>query len=249
MAAITRQRNLTPAAFIHHRQDVVFAPLKGIHIIGCEYRRALYRRPLFAEMGIHFPASLNRAIPTRQAEFLAGRYMAQQALLAAGHKAVDIGIGPNRTPLWPARVCGTISHTDTHAFAAVANHETCQYIGIDAEHIIDPAQHPAVMSAVLSPQELGLLASAGFAPAAATTLGFSIKESFFKALYPCVQIYFDFQDIEITAIDTTDNTVEMTVINRIAPPLLPGKVFGGHYRAFDTGYLTLVIITPSFVCA
>ncbi len=222
----------------------MFSALRGVHIVRCEYRRALYTRNLFAELGIHYPASLNRAVASRQAEFLAGRHMAHQALIAAGHAIGDIAIGPNRSPEWPAGVSGSISHTDTHAFAAVADSKTCKYIGIDAEHAIGSVQLPAVMSAVLNPQELGLLCAAGLTTTPAVTLAFSIKESLFKALYPCVQTYFDFQDVEITAIDTGKRTIEITVINAIAPPVQPRKVFDGHYRTFDSGFLTLVAGTP-----
>ncbi|MCK4711778.1 MAG: 4'-phosphopantetheinyl transferase superfamily protein [Marinosulfonomonas sp.] len=227
-------------AFIQNQSLVVFEDHKAVSIFQCQYQRSFYNQEQFKRLEIAYPTSLNRAVLSRRAEFLAGRYAARQALVAGHHSVSDIKIGPDRCPDWPKGVVGSISHTDTHAYAAVADKNRYKYIGVDAEYVIDSAQVANIMSTVINQREIGLLRTCGLDFDPAVTLAFSMKESLFKALYPCVETYFDFKDVEITDVDIDKMTVEITVVGNIAESLQKNMLFKGYYKAFDSLILTLI---------
>jgi 4'-phosphopantetheinyl transferase EntD len=229
-----------PMAFIQNQSRIVFEDHKAVSIIQCQYQRSFYNPEQFKRLGIAYPTSLNRAVAFRRAEFLAGRYAARQALVAGGHKVSDVAIGPNRCPKWPKGLAGSISHTDTHAYAAVADRKKYKYIGIDAEHIMDSPQATNIMPTVINRRELQILCDGGFDVPRAVTFAFSMKESLFKALYPCVKSYFDFPDVEVTGVNIDRATVEITVANNIAKSARRHMVFKGHYKIFNSLFLTLI---------
>ncbi|WP_462054631.1 4'-phosphopantetheinyl transferase family protein, partial [Vibrio cholerae] len=140
--------------------------------------------------------SLHKAVVKRQAEFVAGRKLAQQALKQIG-QGYDrpIAIGTHREPIWPAGITGSIAHCDGWAVCTVLKAEHLS-LGIDIEHRL--AHHTAseVQAMIGTAQEWALLAQK-FDLASAVTLLFSAKESLFKALFPQVQIYLDFSDAQL----------------------------------------------------
>ena len=54
------------------------------------------------------------------------------------------------------------------------------------------------------------------------TVVFSAKEALFKALYPVVGRYFDFLDVEISAINVSKCELEMRLLIDLSPQLLRG---------------------------
>ena len=64
----------------------------------------------------------------RQTEFLAGRWCARQALRVCVPESgdIEIAIGHNREPLWPAMVVGAITHADGFASADALRREIAQ---------------------------------------------------------------------------------------------------------------------------
>lgn len=226
--------------FIRNQSRIVFEGHASVSIIQCQYQRSFYNHEQFQRLGIAYPTSLDRAVPSRRAEFLAGRYAARQALIAGGHKVSDVTIGLNRCPNWPKGLAGSISHTDTHAYAAVADRKECKYIGIDAEYVMDSPQATNIMPTVINRHELQILCDGGFDVPCAVSLAFSMKESLFKALYPGVETYFDFTDVEITGVNIDRETVEITVANNIAKSVRRHMVFKGRYKIFNSVFLTLI---------
>ena len=65
----------------------------------------------FARHGVHCPPAVERSVPRRRAEYLAGRRAAQAALLEHGVAACDIGTGGDRAPAWPEGYTGSITHS------------------------------------------------------------------------------------------------------------------------------------------
>ena len=76
---------------------------------------------------------LEKASPHRKSEFIAGRFCAQQALKELKSKKLHVEIGEKRQPIWPEGFCGSITHKQNYAAAAVTYKSNFDSIGIDLE--------------------------------------------------------------------------------------------------------------------
>lgn len=135
-------------------QDVPLRPLEAVHVAG--------------------------AAPRRQRDFALGRFCAHAALVQMGRDEAAISIGAAGAPVWPAGIAGSITHTGGYAAALVAPQGRFQAIGIDAERIggVTEALMPRLFSAA---EQEWLMALDAQKRAAALTVFFSAKESFYKA--------------------------------------------------------------------
>jgi 4'-phosphopantetheinyl transferase EntD len=102
-------------------------------------------------------SSLGFADAERVREFANGRAYAKRALAILGMPNVDLPIGPNRAPVWPKGVVGSITHVrdgrcGTYAAAAVARADAVVAVGIDFE--MENSIHPHVWRHVLTKPEL-----------------------------------------------------------------------------------------------
>jgi 4'-phosphopantetheinyl transferase EntD len=100
--------------------------------------------------------SLGTVRTGRLREFESGRAYAKRALGMLGIDNVDLPIGPNRSPVWPAGIVGSITHArcgnDGMYAAAIARADTVLAVGIDLE--IEDSLTPDVWSYVLTQREL-----------------------------------------------------------------------------------------------
>jgi 4'-phosphopantetheinyl transferase EntD len=91
----------------------------------------------------------------RTLEFRTGRAYAKLALSKLGCCPVELLVGADKAPIWPAGVSGSITHTSGteggHVAAAVARTDVVGKIGIDAE--VNRALHPAAWRQFLSRNE------------------------------------------------------------------------------------------------
>ncbi len=91
----------------------------------------------------------------RLREFECGRMHAKLALSLLGVDAVHLPVGPDRAPLWPAGVVGSLAHIggwiDGQIAAAAARTRDVCAIGIDVER--DDGLHPSLWSYVLTEGE------------------------------------------------------------------------------------------------
>jgi len=131
-------------------------------------------------------------VEKRRAEFTHGRYCARSAMQLLDVDAAPILKGPNREPVWPAGLVGSITHTGGAAAAVVAKSTDVLSVGLDMEGI-DPLT-PDIIAMICLPEENpdrdGTRAK----------LLFSAKESIYKCLYPLRNEYVDFLEMEV-AID------------------------------------------------
>lgn len=153
----------------------------------------------FARHGIVCPPSVARSVPKRRAEFLAGRRCAFQALHDLGCHIGDLPIGPDRAPVWPSGVLGSITHAGTIAAAVAVPAGSMRGIGIDIEHVATGAALDALETTVVVSAELRLVdaLARSIGRAEALTLLFSAKESVFKATAKAAGRIFDFQAVHI----------------------------------------------------
>lgn len=82
-------------------------------------------------------ALIETAVGKRRREFAAGRTCAREALAVLGLPMTAIPSGPDRAPVWPAGVVGSISHSATRCVAAVARQsDGFISIGVDIEEAV-----------------------------------------------------------------------------------------------------------------
>jgi 4'-phosphopantetheinyl transferase EntD len=208
----------------------------------------------FARLGIDVPASIERSVKKRQAEFFMGRLAAGDALGAlstslrehpsplkrlpqgqAMGEGWQIAVGASREPVWPAGVVGSITHAGPYAAAVTASAAGITGIGIDIERRIGPETRQSVEDTVLKPAEQSLLhALAGSVPyEMLLTIAFSAKESFFKGSFASVGTYFDFDAVDLTALDATGGTLELVLMRSLAPALPQGRRFTLRTQCID----------------
>lgn len=166
----------------------------------------------FSDLKIDVPSSIGISVAKRQAEYLAGRYLANLAMQQSGlfsHAPPQIGIGLLRAPVWPGAITGSITHHQYSASAVVLTQPLSanNFVGIDTELWLTAHQAREISVSIHSHYELHLLTSAGFTNAQATTMLFSAKEALFKAICPFVGEYFGFDSVELReCYEYPDNT-------------------------------------------
>lgn len=220
----------------------------------CAFNTASYSDSLYPALGVPFPDSLNRAVPKRRAEFLAGRYCARDALSLlgeqkeggkkSGHHPESPGIGPQGSPLWPGGVKGSISHSRAWACALASADPEIAGLGVDIENIVDNDTLEQSVDLILVEEERPLLDLSGLDARSTFTLLFSLKESFFKAAYPTVGHYFDFDAVTVSHVDVQAQVVAFRLNVGLHDNLLKDAYFQAYYQYLDEHTLaTLVFLS------
>lgn len=145
------------------------------------------------------PARIQRAVRARRMSYIGGRICAEDAMseLTGGVSACvaeDQGV-----PLWPDGVMGSITHTRSGAWAAVAQWQPNQFLGIDTEEIADSEAMRSILATCCTPYERARWFVDASDPALAllATTVFSAKESIYKAIHPHVRRFVDFCEVEL----------------------------------------------------
>jgi phosphopantetheine--protein transferase-like protein len=196
----------------------------------CQFNRELYKDELFSHLGIQFPASLIKAVTKRRAEFLAGRYCAETALQQLNIHNSVIGTGKHRNPLWPLNIKGSISHCDDYAIAVVTNRNDVLGIGVDIESKITEETFHKTRSQILSEAEIDLISFGKGKQTLAFAIIFSLKESFFKAAYPTIEKYFDFNAISVDEIDWDQQTIAFVLNETLHEKFKRGMLLRGDFH-------------------
>lgn len=139
-------------------------------------------------------AAVAQANLPRQAEYATGRALVRQLLQKLGADPMPLFSGPDRMPVWPDGIVGSISHSSGLCAVAVAGSDTVTALGIDLEAAdpLEPELWPLVgtsdeitcVAEFLSTSNCGLAAKALF----------SAKEAAFKCWYPDGKAMIEFTD-------------------------------------------------------
>jgi 4'-phosphopantetheinyl transferase EntD len=236
---------LAQSIFIQNQGCLNFQGSLNLEQASCTFEVQAYDDTLFHHCKITFPTTLKRAVKKRKAEFLAGRYCAQQALVKLGIYPSTVGIGELRNPLWPAKVKGSISHNTQSAIAVASLDKNILGIGVDIENIIDEEVIEQTKLYVLQPDEMKLLVSQSMTPAELFTIIFSIKESFYKAAFLLVNAYFDFDAVSIINIDSQAQNIQFVLNYSLHEKLVKGMCFTGKYYLTAQGnqYSVMTFVT------
>ena len=168
-------------------------------------------------------ATITRMVPSRAAEFAAGRLCARAVLTRLGREGAAVPAAADRKPVWPDGIIGSITHTDGFCAAVAAPCGPLQGLGIDTE-VMGRVTAP-LAARICLPEELAWIASlADVLQPAARALVFAAKEAFYKAQSPLTDEWLGFDALRVE----TDALAE--VVER-------GGV--GAFRANPTRAITL----------
>jgi enterobactin synthetase component D len=194
----------------------------------------------FPNSAVEQPASIQRSVAKRQAEFLAGRICARAALHRLDGIACIPAIGEDRAPVWPSHISGSITHSTGRAAAIVAQKQRWQGLGMDLENLLDPERAERLAGEILTPAELLRMASLSQDDRALlVTLTFSVKESLFKALYPIVGQRFYFEHAEVLEW-SHGGQVHLRLLTNLSPEWRHGSELPARFGVKDGQLLSLV---------
>ena len=217
-------------------------PLPGTVFLSTRFDPALLTAGDFQRSAVPPPASIQRSVAKRQAEFLAGRVCARAALQQLDHLNYIPAIGEDRAPVWPAHICGSITYSTGHAAAIVAHKAQWRGLGMDLENVLTLERAERLAGEILTPDELQRMATLPREQIAQlVTLTFSAKESLFKALYPIVQKRFYFEHAEM--LEWSDSgQLRLRLLTDLSSEWCDGKELMAQFSVNDGQLLSLVAI-------
>ncbi|PHV24668.1 hypothetical protein CSQ93_28145 [Janthinobacterium sp. BJB426] len=199
------------------------------------YDPASFSQESFASEAITLPSTIAGSVMKRQAEYFYGRLCAKFALNALSMTRCDVGTGRQREPVWPEHVVGSITHNHEFAAAIASSCNVFNGIGIDIEGTIGQEAIDAVLEISVSPRELAYLRTelTTLSFEELVTIVFSVKESFFKAVFSEVGHYFDFGAITVKKIYVETMQVTFEVNQFLSHRFTPGTNWNAYFRYFD----------------
>ncbi|MNF39695.1 4'-phosphopantetheinyl transferase Npt [compost metagenome] len=216
--------------------------LPGTVLLSTRFDPARLEYEDFRRCTIEPPPSIQRSVAKRQAEFLAGRVCARAALQQLEGLDCVPAIGEDRAPVWPAHLCGSITHSTGRAAAIVAHKTQWRGLGMDLENLLSTERAERLAGEILTPCELERMAADSRDQLALrVTLTFSVKESLFKALYPIVQKRFYFEHAQVLEW-TEDGHVRLRLLTDLSSEWHNGKELDAQFGMKDGQLLSLVSI-------
>ncbi len=198
--------------------------------------RAAHNRPLPPEV-----RPMARMVPIRQRAYAAGRVAARDAMARLGHPVRPVLMTPDRAPLWPSGLTGSISHSQSCCIATLGRTDQVRALGVDVEEDSDldsdlvPTICTMAERAWLSAQpraQTGLLGK----------LIFSAKECAYKCQYPLSKTLFGFEMLEITP-DLDTGQFEATFLHDV--PHFPAETqLHGRFAIGDGLIVTAMALRP-----
>lgn len=190
------------------------------------------------------PVQIRQAHHKRQAEFIAGRVAAHYSMSAIGQYQ-GVEINPDRSPLFPEALKGSISHSQNLAIAATIPSEAIPdtYLGIDIQHWFSSEETDDVATLVCKDVEIERLQDTHLSYQQKVTLLFSAKEALYKAIYPQVKEVLDFDVVEL--IDVKAHSLHFACSDYLAVKGFPHQLVC-HHQLHDTHVVALALsITPN----
>ena len=137
-----------------------------------------------------------KAVPKRRAEFGTARIGARRGLAAMGVAPTALVPAPDRSPVWPLGVVGSITHTREYCAVVLHRSPPMRSVGLDAE-VLRPLDRD-LSELIVSPAERRWIdARRDVAADDLMVLFFSAKEAYYKCQYPISKTMLDFHDVRI----------------------------------------------------
>jgi 4'-phosphopantetheinyl transferase EntD len=134
------------------------------------------------------------AVAQRLAEYAAGRQAARTALMALGLPPVALPMGPDRAPIWPDGIAGSIAHA---AGLAVAVARPGAPLGVDVED--DSPLPEDLWPTLTSPEERAAFPQGDTGQQVRRV--FAAKEALFKAQPQGARAMFGFDAVRVTLVE------------------------------------------------
>jgi enterobactin synthetase component D len=218
-------------------------PLPGTVLLSTRFDPALLIADDFQRSAVPPPASIQRSVAKRQAEFLAGRLCARAALQQLDNLDCVPAIGEDRAPVWPQHISGSITHSSGHAAAIVGHKAQWRGLGMDLENVLSLERAERLAGEILTAAELQRMAMLPREQhALLVTLTFSAKESLFKALYPIVQKRFYFEHAEVLEWSASGQ-LRLRLLTDLSEEWCHGKELVGQFAVDGEQLLSLVAIS------
>lgn len=217
-------------------------PLPGTVLLSTRFDPALLIAGDFQRSAVPPPASIQRSVAKRQAEFLAGRLCARAALQQLDNLDCVPAIGEDRAPVWPPHISGSITHSSGHAAAIVGHKAQWRGLGMDLENVLSLERAERLAGEILTADELQRMARLPREQhARLVTLTFSAKESLFKALYPIVQKRFYFEHAEVVEW-SEHGQMRLRLLTELSGEWCHGTELVGQFAVDGEQLLSLVAI-------
>jgi len=168
--------------------------------------------------------AITSAVEVRRREFAAGRRCARLAIGDLGRQPAAIPVGPDRDPVWPGDLVGSITHSRKLVGAAVADVAVCRSLGIDFE--IAGRVDESLIDRLLTENERERLVGPPDNPT--PTIIFSAKEAIYKATFPLTRCWLGFEDVEVS-LDLDGGTFEADVLPAVDHPMAGQRLHGFHH--------------------
>jgi enterobactin synthetase component D len=181
------------------------------------------------------------AAARRLAEYVAGRYCAEHAIAELLGERAPVAHGPDRAPVWPPGVIGSIAHAGGIATAAVTTSARGAGIGVDVESLVADPWLESTYARITTPSERGGFAALGLDLPRLTTFVLSAKESVYKCLQPLTGAWLGFRDVALSPSRSHCRAFGVTVPPAVADGLRrDGVVLHGSYVFADDVVYTAV---------
>lgn len=198
-----------------------------IYLLDAHYDAAHFTESLFTSLAIPAPEHLQRAVKKRRAEYLASRYCLQQALASWGIPSFLLHNSPDRAPIWPQGIRGSLSHTHQQVCALLTRRQD-QLLGVDCERIMEAKVASETHPMLITAAEKARLEQGNVPFPTALTVAFSIKESLYKALYPQVKQFMDFSAAEVMQCSADLQHISLRLTQTLSEEMVVGSVFEGR---------------------
>lgn len=216
--------------------------LPGTVFLSTRFEPKLLEAGDFQRCAVPPPASIQRSVAKRQAEFLAGRLCARSALQRLDGLDCIPAIGEDRAPVWPAHISGSITHSTGHAAAIVGHKAQWRGLGMDLENLLPLERAERLAGEILTADEMHRMAAGPREQIAqCVTLTFSAKESLFKALYPIVHKRFYFEHAEVLEWSDT-GSLRLRLLTELSSEWCYGKELEAQFVVHEGQLLSVVAI-------
>ncbi|WP_432754507.1 4'-phosphopantetheinyl transferase family protein [Pseudomonas sp. WMBT8] len=216
--------------------------LPGTVFLSTRFEPKLLEAGDFQRCAVPPPASIQRSVAKRQAEFLAGRLCARSALQRLDGLDCIPAIGEDRAPVWPAHISGSITHSTGHAAAIVGHKAQWRGLGMDLENLLPLERAERLAGEILTADEMQRMAAGPREQIAqCVTLTFSAKESLFKALYPIVHKRFYFEHAEVLEWSDT-GSLRLRLLTELSSEWCYGKELEAQFVVHEGQLLSVVAI-------
>ena len=216
-----------------------------IEVRVASYNKSYYEDRLYRQYGIDLPEHILRSVMSRRAEYLAGRVISKIALEQLNSTILQVGRGEHRSPIWPTGMVGSISHDNDSAICVVKRKSQVQSIGLDIEPIISDQIIEDIKTQIVSEKEYELIELSPINNQVGFTIIYSAKEALFKAIYPFVKKYLNFDSSIVVEILEPECHVVLLLNSNISNYFSLPKYFKVNFVNRDKKVITVVEILRS----